>query len=91
MTTALLETWGKNIYNVLKKFFKSSPQTPQLLKVSTHKVTSASRANIGPVGQCDLTFRLGNKKLMDRFVLQDLHRNFILGLNWQCNYRIGYN
>ena len=57
-----------------------------------HKVTSASGANIGQIGQCNLTFRLGNKQFMDWFiVLQDLHRNIILGFNCQCNYRIGYN
>ena len=44
------------------------------------------------MGQCDLIFGLGNKQFTDRLiVLQDLHRNIILGLNWQCNYRIGCN
>ena len=51
---------------------------------------SACGANLGPIGQCDLKFRLGNKQFMDRFIiLQDLQRNLILGLNWQHNYRIG--
>ena len=50
------------------------------------------RSNLGPVGQCDLTFWLGNKYLMDRFtILQDLQRNLILGRHWQFNYRIGCN
>ena len=67
-------------------------QTPQLLKICTHEVTSASGANLGPVGQCNLTFRLGNTLFTDRFiVLQDVHRNVILGINFQCNYRIGCN
>ena len=53
---------------------------------------SASGANLGPKGQCDLTFRLGSKQHTDRFmVLQDLHRNIIVGLNWQCSVRIGCN
>ena len=53
---------------------------------------SASGANLGPVGQCDFLFWLGNKYFMDRFiVLQDLQRNLILGLNRQCNYRNGCN
>ena len=90
ITTALLET-GANISVVWEKF-NSLSQTPKLLKVSTHKVTSASGANLGPVGQCDLTFRLGNKQFMDRLIiLQDLHRNIILGLNWHYPYRIGCN
>ena len=55
-------------------------------------VTSASGTNLGPVGQCDLAFRLGNKQFTERFIiLQDLCRNIILRLNWQCNYRIGCN
>ena len=56
------------------------------------KVTSASGANLGPLGQCDLTFRLGNKEFTDRFiVLQDICRNIISGLNWKYNYRISCN
>ena len=83
---------GTNISVVSEKFFKSLPQTPQLLKVCIYKVMSASRANLGPVGQCDFIFRLGNKQLIDRFtVLHDLHSNIILGLNWQCNFRTGCN
>ena len=46
-------------------FFRSSLQTPQLLKVHTQIVMSASGANIGPVGQCDLTFRLWNSSQTD--------------------------
>ena len=88
---ALLDSRA-NISVVLEKFSRSPPQTPQLLKICMHKVTSASEANLGPVGECDLTFRLGNKQFMDSFiVLQDLCRNIIVGLNWQCNYRIGCN
>ena len=48
---------GTNISVVLETFFRSLPQTPQLLKVCMHKVTSASGANLGPIGQCDLTFK----------------------------------
>ena len=57
----------------MEKFFKSLPQTHKLLNVCTHKVTSASGANLGPLGQCDLTFRLRNKQVTDRFIiLQEL-------------------
>ena len=55
-----------------KKLFKSLPQTPKLLKVCTHKVMTDSGAHLGPVGQYDLTFRLGNKQFTDTFIsLQD--------------------
>ena len=55
-----------------------------------YEVTSANGDNLGPIGQFDLKFRLGNKQFMDRLkILQDLYRNILLGLNWQCNYRIG--
>ena len=75
-----------------KVFFRSLLQTHQLLKQHTHKVKSASGTSIGPIDQCDLTFKLGNKQFNDRFtMLQDLHRNIILGLNWQCNYTIDCN
>ena len=30
------------------------------VKICMHKVTLASGANLGPIGQCDLTFGLGN-------------------------------
>ena len=75
-----------------KGFFRSLQQTPQLLKVRLHKVASANGANLGPVGQCDLTFRLGNKQSTNKLIiLWDLCRNIIVGINWQCDYRIGCN
>ena len=68
----LLDT-GANISVVLEKYFTSLPQKPKLSKIHIHRVTSASGANFGPIGQCDLTFQLRNKHFMDRFlVLQDL-------------------
>ena len=39
---------------------------------------SASGANLGIIGQCDLTLSLGSKQFTERFIiLQDLHRNII--------------
>ena len=53
---------------------------------------SASGPNLGPVGQCHLTFKLCNKCFTDKFiVLKDLQRNLILVLNWQYSYKIGCN
>ena len=63
LTTGLLNT-GANISVVWGKFFR--PFTAKLLKVCMHKVTSASGANLGPIAQCDLTSRLGNKQFTDR-------------------------
>ena len=81
ITIALLGT-GANKSVVLEKFFRLLPQTPQLLIVHTHNVTSASGANLGAVDQCHLTFRLENKQFTDRFIiLHDLHRNIMLWLN----------
>ena len=42
-----------------------------------------SGVNLGPIGQCDLTSRLGNKQFTGRFIaLQYFCRNIVLGLNW---------
>ena len=54
-TVPLLDT-GTNISVILETIFKSLPQKPQLSKVHTHKVISGSGANLGPIGQCCLTF-----------------------------------
>ena len=89
MTTALLDR-GANISAILEKFFRLLLQKPQLLKVCMQNIISASGANLGQIGQFDLTFRLGNKQFTNRFIiLQNLYRNIILGHNWQCNYRKG--
>ena len=72
---------GANILVISERFFRSLPQTPQLLNDCMQKVTSVSGANLSPIGHCDLTFKLGNK-----LILWDLHRNIIIGLNWHCNY-----
>ena len=41
----------------------------KLLKVCTHKVTSACGTNLDPTGQSVLTFRVGNRQFKDRFVI----------------------
>ena len=59
---------------------------------STHtKTSSAFGANLSPIRQWNLTFLLGNKHFTHSFIaLQDLWWN-VIGLNWQCNYKIGCN
>ena len=34
-----------------------------------HKVMSASGGNLGLIGHCHLTFRLGNKSFTDKFIV----------------------
>ena len=71
VTTALLDT-GANISVVPERFFRSLPQIFQLSKIHTHKFTLASGANLGPLGQCDVKFLLGNKQFTHKFIaLQD--------------------
>ena len=65
VTSALL-TQQENILVISEKFFRSLPHIPQLPKVPTHKVTPASGDTLGPIGECDLPFRLRSKKFTDR-------------------------
>ena len=74
------------------KNFQLLLQKPTLLSWKACTVTWASGTDLGLLGQCYVTFELGNKYFMDKFiVLQDLRRDLILGLNWQFNYKIGCN
>ena len=62
--TVLLETSAD--MSVMLQFF-SSPQKPKLLKSDTCTVTSASDTDLGPVGQCFLTFKV-RKQIFHRQV-----------------------
>ena len=77
--TALFDT-GANMSIISQKIFNSLPQKPKLLKLNTCAITSTSGTDLGPIGQCYLKFKLGNK-----YLILDL----ILGLNWLLNYNIG--
>ena len=55
ITIAVLDT-GANISIVSIMFFNSLPKKTKLAKVNTHNVMSVSGANLGPIGQCDLSF-----------------------------------
>ena len=92
MHNSTLEDTGATVSVLSQKFFNSLPQNPKLLKLNACTVTSANDTDLGPIGQCYLPFRLGNKNFMDKFIiLQDLHRVLILGLNRQFKYKIGCN
>ena len=48
---------GANISVILEKVFWSLFLMHHLFNICMHVLTSASRANLGAIGQCDLTFR----------------------------------
>ena len=58
-------------------FFESLHLKPKLLKSNVNKIRSSSRADLGPIGYCHLTFRLGSKIFTDKFMVL---KNLILGL-----------
>ena len=90
-STVLFET-HVNVSVMSQKFFNTLPQKPKLLKPNACTVTLASGTDLGPIGQCNLTFRLWNKCFTDKFIIfWDLHWDLITGLNWQINYKIGWN
>ena len=87
--TALFDT-VTNMSVMSQKFFNSLPQKPKLLKPNAYTVTTARCTALGPIGKGYPTVRLGNKYFINKLmILQDLHRDLILGLNWQFNYKIG--
>ena len=69
------------------KFFSYIQQHVKLLPTS-RKVISADGDSLGPISEVHLKFKVGKIDFNDVFViLNNLH--IILGLPWQCNYRIG--
>ena len=87
---ALFDT-GASINAISSKFFRSLQH--QLKVIPTNrKVVLADSDSVGPIGEVHLQFQLGNVVFHDRFVILDnLQCDIILGLPWQCNYRIGCN
>ena len=65
-----------DILAILQNIVNSLPKKPKLLKSNTCTITSASNTDLGPIGQCYLTIKLGNIYFNEKFIiLQDLHRN----------------
>ena len=57
---------------------------------TNRKVVLADSDSLGPTGEVHLEFQLGNIVFNNRFIILDnLQCDIILGLPWQCNYRIG--
>ena len=85
---ALFDT-GASINAISLKFYSSMQQQVKFLPTN-RKVVSADGNSLGPVGKVHLKFKLGKVEFNDIFViLNNLQQDFILGLPWQCNYRIG--
>ena len=57
---------------------------------TNRKIVSADGDSLGPIGEVNLKFKVGKIEFNDMFViLNNLQRDIILRLPWQCNYRIG--
>ena len=84
---ALFDT-GASINALSFKFFSHIQQHVKLLPTS-RKVVSADGNSLGPIGEVHLKFKVGKIVFKDVFViLNNLQRDIILRLPWQCNYRI---
>ena len=85
---ALFDT-GASINAISLKFYSSMNQQVKLLPTN-RKVVSADGDSLGPIGEVHLKFKVGKIEFNDIFViLNSLQWDIILGLLWQCNYRIG--
>ena len=62
---ALFDT-DDNISVISQKLFKSLPLKPKMLMSNAYTVISASDTDLGLIGQCYLTFKLGNKYFTDK-------------------------
>ena len=71
------------------KFYSSIQQKVKLLPTNKN-VVSADSDSLGPISEDHLKFKVGKIDFNDMFfILNSLQRDIILGLPWQCNYRIG--
>ena len=71
------------------KFYSSMEQHVKLLPTN-RKVVSANGDSLGPIGEVLVKFKLGRVEFNGIFVIwNNMQWGIILGLPWQCNYRIG--
>ena len=85
---ALYDT-GTSINTISLKFYSSMQQRVKLLPTN-RKVVSVDGKTLGPIGEVHVKFKLGKAEFNDIFlILNNLQWDIILGLPWQCNYRIG--
>ena len=86
-TQALFET-GTSINATSLKFYSSMQQHVKLLPTN-RTVVSVDGDSLGPFGEVHAKFKLGKVEFNDVFViLNNIQWDIILGLPWQCNYRI---
>ena len=87
-TQALFDT-GASINAISLKFYSSTQQHLKMLPTN-RKVVSADGNSLGPIGEVHVKFKLGKVVFNNIFIiLNNLQHDIILGLPWQCNYRIG--
>ena len=87
-TQALFHT-GASINAISFKFYSSIQQMVKLLPTN-RKVVSADGNSLGSAGEVHLKFKVGKIDFDEVFViLNNLQRDIILSLPWQCKYRIG--
>ena len=80
---------GASINAISFRFFSHIQQCVKLLPTN-RKAVSADSNSLGPISEVHLKFKVGKIDFNDVFViLNNLQRDIILGLPWQCNYRIG--
>ena len=85
-TQALFDT-GASISAISLKSYNSMQQHVKLLPTN-RKVVSADGNSLGPVGEVHVKFKLGKVEFNVFVILNNLQWDIILGLPWQCNYRI---
>ena len=56
---------------------------------TNRKVVSVDGNSLGPIGEVYVKFKIGKVVFNVFIILNNLQHNIILGLSWQCNYRIG--
>ena len=85
---ALFDTCA-SINAISLKFYSSIQQKVKFLHTN-RKVVSADGDSLGPISEVHLKFKIGKIEFKDVFViLNNLQRDIILSLQWQCSYRIG--
>ena len=81
---------GKFINAISLKFYSSMQQHVKLLPTN-RKVVSADGNSLGSIGEVHVKFKLGKVEFNNVFIiLNNLQQDIILGLPWQCNYRISF-
>ena len=85
---ALFDTCA-SINAISFKFYSSIQQKVKLLPTN-RKVVSAESDSLGPISEVHFKFKIDKIEFNDMFViLNNLQRDTILTLPWQCSYRIG--